>query len=454
LAKGELMKHARLTLICLIFLSLAGCSGQIDSEAFRICRTAIPALVNDAASVRVASVVAGKERKGDILIVYRVSEPGKGTQFRTILCRFATQDITSGKPQLLGIATERGPMPDTSFFFLKRFHLDDPEAALSDPGLGDTEATGWALPFSVAYALQQAVAALPMAAIYGLLAAAYAVVFGLVGRLHLGFGEMAAFGGTATALGATIAVAGGWTAPLGALAFGIMVAIAAGAWHGLVAGRLLIGPLTKASGQQVLIATTGIAIALSEYIRIAQGTTTRWLSPVWNNPSTIARAESFSVTVTPIALLVAGVGVLVATALLGVMKFTRFGREWRAYADDPLAAGLFGVDGRTLLDASVALACALSGLAGGLVTALHGGIGFAGGFTLGLKALIAAVIGGIGSVPGAFLGGLLIAMVEAGWSAFGPIENRDLALYALLVAFLIWRPAGLMGQREHLFGGR
>lgn len=132
------MARVRLAPFCLILLSLAGCSEQIDSEAFRICRTVIPALVSDDASVRVASVAPGKERRGDIVIVYRVSQPGRGTLFRTLLCRFAATDIASGKPELLGIATEHGPMPDTSFFFLKRFHLDDPHARLLDPGPGDT----------------------------------------------------------------------------------------------------------------------------------------------------------------------------------------------------------------------------------------------------------------------------------------------------------------------------
>lgn len=132
----------RAAVFCLILPGLAACSEQIDSEAFRICRTVIPALVSADATVRVASVAPGSQRKGDISIVYRVSQPGRSVQFRTLLCRFAVGDIASGKPELLGVATENGPMPEASFFFLKRFHLDDPEASRLDPGPGDAETAG------------------------------------------------------------------------------------------------------------------------------------------------------------------------------------------------------------------------------------------------------------------------------------------------------------------------
>ena len=90
----------------------------------------------------------------------------------------------------------------------------------------------------------------------------------------------------------------------------------------------------------------------------------------------------------------------------------------------------------------------MAGLVGMLIVAQYGGLGFAGGFQFGLKALIAAIIGGIGSVSGALLGGFAIGLFETLWSAYLPIEARDIALYAALVAFLVFRPGGFLGFRE------
>jgi branched-chain amino acid transport system permease protein len=85
-----------------------------------------------------------------------------------------------------------------------------------------------------------------------------------------------------------------------------------------------------------------------------------------------------------------------------------------------------------------------------VLTVYYGSVGYAGGIVLGLKALLAAVVGGIGSVPGAFLGGLLLGGTEAAWSALFPIEFRDLAIFSLLVAMLVLRPNGLFGFAEPL----
>jgi branched-subunit amino acid ABC-type transport system permease component len=107
-----------------------------------------------------------------------------------------------------------------------------------------------------------------------------------------------------------------------------------------------------------------------------------------------------------------------------------------------------GVNGPRLLVQTLALAGAMAGLSGMLIVVQYGGLGFAGGFQYGLKALIAAIIGGIGSMPGAMLGGFAVGLFETLWSAYLPIEIRDMALYAALVVFLIFRPGGLLGFRD------
>ena len=114
----------------------------------------------------------------------------------------------------------------------------------------------------------------------------------------------------------------------------------------------------------------------------------------------------------------------------------------RAYADDPLAAELMGVSPAAITARAFALSGALAGLAGATMTAAYGAVGYGLSATLTLKALTAAIIGGIGSLPGAFLGGLIVGAVETGWSALFPIDYRDIAVYVLLDALHRAAPLG------------
>ncbi len=135
-----------------------------------------------------------------------------------------------------------------------------------------------------------------------------------------------------------------------------------------------------------------------------------------------------------------------ASILLGLLAFTSYGRSWRAYADDPLMACLLGVNAPRLLASTFVLSGAAAGLAGTVAVIAYGTIEPGAGISIGLKALISAVIGGIGSIPGAFIGAILVAGVETLWSSAINIVYRDVAIYSLLVAFLVLRPGGLLNR--------
>jgi branched-subunit amino acid ABC-type transport system permease component len=230
-----------------------------------------------------------------------------------------------------------------------------------------------------------------------------------------------------------------------ALAFVLAAAISAG-WS-LLIGRAVIEPLHARHrlGQPILIATAAAALAIQEFMRVTQGSRERWTPPSFNQPIALARAGDFIVTVTPMQLVVACLGLVAAGGVLLLLGKTRFGRAWRAFADDPLTAALFGVDGKRLLASTFLLAGVLAGLAGWIVAAYYGNISFSVGAILGLKALVAAVIGGIGSVPGAFLGGICVALIEAMWSAYFDITVRDIVVFSLLIVVFVLRPGGLLG---------
>jgi branched-subunit amino acid ABC-type transport system permease component len=150
-------------------------------------------------------------------------------------------------------------------------------------------------------------------------------------------------------------------------------------------------------------------------------------------------------TVTPIELAVARVTVATAAAMLWLFTRTKFGLSWRAFADDPHAAVLLGVDGGRLLGATFVLAGLCAGLAGAVVGVHYGIVDASMGTMLGLKALIAALIGGIGSVPGAFLGGLVVGLIETSWSAYFDMTLRDMVVYTFLIVLFLMRPGGLFG---------
>lgn len=434
----------RALLPILIALLLSGCSARFDSDQTRLCRQAIPALNPPQLPIAIDRTMPGP-RPNTLRIQYRAGSPTGPARQRTIDCLFAGEGAALQRGALIGIAVDGRPMNDASFYLLRRFYLENREEPPIDPGAARIEDLP-NLPSGLAYGLQQGLSALPSAAVYALLASAYALIYGLTGRIILSFGEFAALGALAAVVGVALLVSTALSTPVSGLIVAFLVAMAVTAFHGFAMGRFVLRHLERASGQQVLIATIGLAIALSEYLRLTQGPDLRWLPPVFKEPWALARSGSFVVTATPVGLALAGFGLGAAFGLVALMRWSAFGRAWRAVSDDARTAALFGVDARAVHDRALILGCACCGAAGVIVTTIYGGMGFAGGFTLGLKALVAAILGGIGSVAGACLGGLSIALFEALWSSTMPLEQRDIAVYSLLALVLILRPGGFFGE--------
>src|SRR5262245_46539140 len=433
-------------LVTMLVACLAGCAPGIDAGQARLCRAVIPALNAEATAIEIVRTAPLVGAPG-VRVDYRVRAPA-GRKSRFLECRFAGgREAGPERTGLAGVATEDGPLSDLRLYVLKRFWLG-PDAAAADPEPVSNAAGAPALPRGLAIGLQHAIFALPPIAIYALLAAAYSLIYGLVGRINLAFGELAAVAGYAALLG--FAIWGALPGQLPGLLLAVVLALSAATVHGLVVGRLLFAPLFRAAGQQVLIGSIALAIVLQEYLRLTQGAKLIWVHPIFNTPYAVARSGDFVVTFTPVALAAACLCLVVALGLIGLIKASRFGRAWRACADDPAAAALFGVDHRLLLLKTFALASVLAGLAGYVVTVYYGAFGYAGGIVLGLKSLLAAVAGGIGRVGGAFLGGVLIGALESAWSAVFPIEFRDLAIFVLLIVLLVLRPSGLFGWGEAL----
>jgi branched-chain amino acid transport system permease protein len=422
---------------------LVGCSPALETDQARLCRMTLPALMPEAARIAIVAQRPDADGRG-LSVAFTARTPGEEPRDHLAACRFREPGRPNESRDLVSVTLDGRSVSEARLYVLIRYWLATPEGRAADPApLGDVSALPL-VPHPLAYGLQMALDGLPLAAIYGLLAAAYSLIYGLIGRINFAFGEMAAAGGYAAAI-AALAMVGWPPAPLLTVAFALAAAVAA-AW-GFAAARAVFIPLRHARGQQVLVATVGLALFLRELLRLAQGDRS-WMSPELNQPFALARGGDFVTVATPMAFLSSAVALAAGLGLVIVFRYSRIGREWRAYADDPLAAELMGVSPAAITARAFALSGALAGLAGATMTAAFGAVGYGLSATLTLKALAAAIVGGIGSLPGAFLGGLIVGAAETGWSALFPIDYRDIAVYALLTIFIALRPSGLLGQRE------
>ena len=239
----------------------------------------------------------------------------------------------------------------------------------------------------------------------------------------------------------------GWPpAPLLTAAF-VLAAVVASGW-GFASSHVVFIPFAARAVSRFSSRASGLALFLRELLRLTQGDRSSWMSPQLNQPF----AFSAGATLWPWShrwrLSSARSRSPPVLSLVVLFRLSRLGRELRAYADDPLAAELMGMSPAATIARAFALSGALAGLAGAIMTAAFGAVGYGLFATLTLKALTAAIIGGIGSLPGAFLGGLIVGAAETGWSALFPIDYRDIAVYALLTLFIALRPSGLLGKSE------
>jgi branched-chain amino acid transport system permease protein len=434
----------RLAALLLSLLALSACA-RIDPDQARICRQALAALHPAGTPINVMSIEHGATPNA-VLIRHETTRPPNPPRERVAECRFGGGALSRNRLDLVSVLLDGRALPSANLLFLKRFWIDEPATADLQPPLSAAELPNAPIvPRGAAIVLQHAVLALPQIAVYALLAPAFALIYGLIGRINLAFGELAIVGGQGALIGA---VAGGVAAdgaPFAILAGALVFGLAASLVHAKAMGRYVVEPLARAGAQPLLVATAGLSAALMEYVRLSQSDGVRWMPPVLGAPLTIARSDGFLVTITQGAVVCTALALSAGAGLLLHMRRSAFGRQWRAAAQEPVAAALLGVDTRAVLIQSMALSGLLAGLAGFIITVQYGGIGFSGGLGLGLKALIAAILGGIGSVGGAMAGAVLLGSFEAVWAAVLPLHLREAAVFSLLVLLLVFRPGGLVG---------
>lgn len=292
------------------------------------------------------------------------------------------------------------------------------------------------------YLAQQLLNALQIGLFYALIAVAYVLFHGVTGRFNLAFGALAIW---AAYLALAVFESGLARRGLPVAAM-LTLAVAAGVGGAAVLGRAVaasVRPILGMPPLAVLVATLGWAIALEEAVRLSAGNRELWLGPLLSAPAVALVVPDGALQVTGLqaVLWACGAAALGATFLL--MRASPFGRLWRAASQDPGMCELLGVDTLRVYMASATLAAVLSGLSGALSGLAYGNASFHGGFVIAMKALFAALLGGLHSPVGAAAAGFALALAESGWSAYFPGDYRDVAVFVGLAALLVLRPAGL-----------
>jgi branched-chain amino acid transport system permease protein len=298
----------------------------------------------------------------------------------------------------------------------------------------------------LAYALQQLVNGLTLGMIYGLIAVGYTMVYGIIGMINFAHGDVFMIGAFIGIIVIT-ALSGITSVPLGLLA-ALIISAALCAVYGFSIERVAYRPLRGSFRLAPLISAIGMSILLENYVQTSQGALERAIPDLIPGGITLMRQGGFVVQLTWMQLAIMAVTLIVLAAFTYIVTKTPLGRAMRAVEQDAKMAALLGIDTNRTISTTFIIGSALAAMAGVMFLLYYGVIDFYIGFNAGIKAFTAAVLGGIGSLPGAVLGGLLIGLIEAFWSGYATVAYKDAAVYSILAIVLMFMPSGLLGRHE------
>jgi len=297
--------------------------------------------------------------------------------------------------------------------------------------------------------LQQLFNGLSLGAIYALIAIGYTMVYGIIGMINFAHGEIYMIGAyvglvTLSAVGAQSGL------PIW-LIIGLMlvVAVAVTAIYGFVIEQVAYKPLRSSPRLVALISAIGMSIFLQNWVALGQGARDMAVPSLIPGALRFALGDGgFEVFVPYSRILIIVVTLVLMVLLTLYIKHSRMGRASRACSQDMHMAGLLGIDTNRVISFTFILGAMLAAVGGVLIALAIGKLNPFIGFVAGIKAFTAAVLGGIGSIPGAMLGGVILGVAETFAAAFISSEYKDIVAFGLLVLILMFRPTGLLGKPE------
>lgn len=292
--------------------------------------------------------------------------------------------------------------------------------------------------------IQQVINGLAIGGIYALVALGYTMVYGVLKLINFAHGDLFTIGAY---LGMTLFVSFGlagtvpiWIAiPLVAIMVMGLVAILGGLLE-----RIAYRPLRNASRLSAVVSAVGASIFFQNAILLIWGAN-YYVYPEAMRPSTIINVFGMGIPI--IRFILIGASVALMLILYWFINRTKTGTAIRAAAIDQNAAKLMGINVNRIIALVFLIGPGLGGVAGVMVGLAYGQIDFNMGFSYGLKAFTAAILGGIGNIPGAMIGGLILGLVETLGAAYLTIAWKDAISFFVLILILIIRPTGILGER-------
>lgn len=418
----------RLLVPTFLSLVLFGCA--TDETQIDICREVFTTLVGKIE-------IAPPESGGEGVVVLHGKDPASA---HLLTCRFDDAPFGRRHLELMEVALDHVALSPIRMVMMRHLlGLAMPAALIEQP------IPPIPLDKQAAYLVQQLINGLSVGAILALIATGYSLVYGITGTIQFAYGEIFMIGAFLFIIPFLGLLALGIGNTVLALALALPCAMAGTSVYGWVLGRVIYRPMYKANRLNALVAAVGLVITLREYVRLTQGARYKWMPAVLSQRFELFSASGFSVYLAQRQVVILALATALALGLAYLLIRTRWGRSYRACADDSVMAALLGIDIHATIGGTLVLGAALAALAGACFAIQYGEADAYMGFSIGMKALTAMVLGGFGTVTGALAGGLAVGVFEALWAGYFGSAYQDVAIFSLLTTVLVFRPEGLLG---------
>ena len=292
------------------------------------------------------------------------------------------------------------------------------------------------------YFLELFVGGLTRGSIYALIALGYTMVYGIIELINFAHGEIYMIGAFTALIIASVLTMSGMNGP-SVLIMASVVAVIYSAAYGFTVEKVAYKPLRQAPRLSPLISAIGMSIFLQNYVLLAQ---TSDFLPFPNLMPELTFMEPYAGFIGSSEFIIILTTAVIMVLLTILIKFTRMGKAMRATAQDRDMAMLVGVNVNSVISNTFIIGSALAAVGGVLIASHIGRINFYIGFIVGIKAFTAAVLGGIGSIPGAVLGALVLGCTESFATGYVSSDYEDVFAFILLILILIFKPSGLLGR--------